>query len=261
MANFLNQIKNSLSRSLPQRIKSGEFFVFLHQYNVKIDYQLKVSAKRKSLSLELSRGQVVVRAPYWLEMQDIEGFILSKQDWLMDKLQQQATMPQPFNYQDGERLLLQGQWLTLKLKYASQFNQCLDLNTATLTLTIPHRVKNHSVYVRNKLKFWYQQLAADFIPKRVEQLQAITKLNPTSVELKMFKSRWGCCYRSGKVIINPMLMGAPDWVIDCVIIHELCHLTHMNHSKAFWQLNKVHCACCSDTKAWLKQHGLSLYLN
>lgn len=261
MANFLNQIKNSLSRSLPKRIENGEFFVFLHHYNLRLDYQLKVSAKRKSLSLELSRGNVIVRAPYWLSMQDIEGFVLSKQDWLMDKLQQQAELPPEFSYQEGEKLLYKGRWLQLKINTSSQFRWYLDEPQSQLVFYIPRKVKDHKAYVKRKLKAWYIEQAEAVVADRVKYFEQVTGLSSSGLELKMFKSKWGCCYRSGLIKINPMLIGAPAWVLDCVIVHELCHLKHMNHSAAFWQLNKDHCTHCDDTKSWLKQHGLSLYLN
>jgi len=261
MANFLNILKNSLSHSLPKRITDGEFFVFLHQYDLELSYQLKVSSRRKRLALELQRGKVTVRAPYWLSLEDIESFILSKQDWLMDKLQNQSTLPPVCQFNDGDKLLVFGDWITLRIVPSRQFFLHLDSDNAELQFYLPSRVKDQRKYIKSKLKAFYLELAQQDIPKRLEQLQEQTALKSTSLELKIFKSRWGCCYRSGLIKINPMLMGAPSWVRDCVIVHELCHLKHMDHSKAFWQLNQQYCDNCAATKEWLKTHGGNLHLD
>ncbi len=259
MADFLNSIKNSLSQSLPKRLAAGEFFVYLHHYDLQLNYQLKISSRRKTLALELSRGKVTVRAPHWLRQEDIESFILAKQDWLMDKLQNQQEQPQPCQYQDGEQILILGRRFTLKLITSRQFFIQLEQESALLTMYIPKRVKDRAKYVKAKLKAFYMEQAELHVPKRLAELQRQTGLVANKLELKFFKLRWGCCYSSGLIKINPMLMGAPEWAIDCVIIHELCHLKHMNHSRAFWQLNKQFCCHCAETKKWLKQHGTSLH--
>ena len=260
MADFLNALKNSLSQPLPKRLVGGECFIYLHRYDLELSYQLKVSARRKTLALELQAGLVTVRSPHWLSPQDIEGFILSKQDWLMDKLQNQAQQPTPCQYQDGDLLLFFGDWYQLNLQNGRQFSYVLDQEQKILTLYVPLRVKDKKAYVKAKLKAIYMALANEAIPTRFFQLQQRTGFQASGLALQFFKSRWGCCYQSGLIKINPMLMGAPQWVLDCVLIHELCHLTHMDHSKAFWRLNQVHCADCQNAKAWLKQHSINLHL-
>jgi hypothetical protein len=88
------------------------------------------------------------------------------------------------------------------------------------------------------------------------------KLNLQSRELdfKVYKRRWGCCYRNGKIVINPLIISAPQWVVDCVLVHELCHLQHMDHSKAFWSLNAIHCGKCNQAKQWLIQHQQAMMI-
>lgn len=260
MANFLNNLKNSLSLSLPQRLSDGEFFIYLHQYDLQLGYQVKVSTRRKTLSLELLHGQITIRTPHWLTMEDIESFILAKQDWLMDKLQQQADQPQPCQYQDGDQILVFGQYFTLKLISSRQFFLQLDQQNSVLKIYVPTRVKEVKQYVKSKLKAFYTEQTKGYLSQRFEQLEHLTGLKASVLELKFFKSRWGCCYSSGLIKINPMLAGAPKWVIDCVVVHELCHLQHMDHSNKFWQLNKRFCSNCEASKKWLKEHSVSLHL-
>lgn len=261
MTKLFNAFKNSLSLSFPTKIADGEFFVFLHQYNLELPYRLKVSTRLKSLALELARGVVTVRAPHWLSLEDVESFILAKQDWLMDKLQNQQSLPQPCQYQDGDELLYLGNKYKLSIKPARHFHLQLDAEQGWLTFYLPTRVKDQKKYIKTKLKAFYMEQAEGYISSRFDKLQQDIGLKASDMELKFFKTRWGCCYGSGLIRLNPMLMGAPEWVIDCVIIHELCHLKHMDHSAKFWRLNQKFCPNCDATKGWLKQHSISLHLD
>ena len=71
-------------------------------------------------------------------------------------------------------------------------------------------------------------------------------------------SRWGSCSSNGNLRFNALLMDSPSHVRDYVVVHELCHLKHMNHSKAFW--NEVHCALpgYKESQKWLKEQGAVL---
>ena len=73
------------------------------------------------------------------------------------------------------------------------------------------------------------------IEKRVRDINASTLQLPIkSVSLKLTKSRWGSCSHSGKISLSSALLFVPERLLDYVIGHELCHIPHPNHSKAFW---------------------------
>jgi predicted metal-dependent hydrolase len=73
--------------------------------------------------------------------------------------------------------------------------------------------------------------------------------------VKHFRSRWGSCDKRGRVILNWHIIKAPHSVVDYVVIHELCHLIHPNHSKGFWQLVARHDAAFPEHRQWLKEQG------
>lgn len=74
------------------------------------------------------------------------------------------------------------------------------------------------------------------------------------------KTRWGSCSGKGTLSFNWRLMLAPPAVLDYVVVHELCHLTHMDHSKAFWALVESVCPDYRVHRKWLKEHGQELIL-
>jgi hypothetical protein len=79
------------------------------------------------------------------------------------------------------------------------------------------------------------------------------------VSVKDQKTRWGSCSEKGNLNFNWRLMTAPASVRDYVVIHELCHLIEMNHSKNFWQQVSRFCPDHKTCRKWLRDHGRELY--
>lgn len=104
----------------------------------------------------------------------------------------------------------------------------------------------------------YRDEARRKIEERVAFYHPLTGGKYTSITIRDQKSRWGSCSSRGTLSFNYRLIFAPPAVLDYVVIHELCHLTHMDHSKNFW--NKV-ADIMPDyrlQRQWLKDHGHEL---
>lgn len=92
--------------------------------------------------------------------------------------------------------------------------------------------------VRSLVQDWYRERAGAWLRDRVAELAGRlpwVRRAPT-VAIRQMKSRWGSCSPAGRLTLNPVLIRAPREAVDYVIIHELCHLRHHNHSKAFYTL-------------------------
>lgn len=85
-------------------------------------------------------------------------------------------------------------------------------------------------------------------------------VQPTAIIVKTYKARWGSCYSDGRISFNWKLIMAATWVIDYVVVHELCHLIHHNHSANFWRLVEQYYPSYKQAKEWLKQNGQLLKL-
>lgn len=106
----------------------------------------------------------------------------------------------------------------------------------------------------------YRNAARKLLETRVAFYHARTGGRYTSITVRDQKTRWGSCSSRGTLSFNYRLIFAPPQVLDYVVVHELCHLTHMNHSKDFW--NKV-ASVMPEYKVyrlWLKEHGQELTL-
>ncbi|MCM1253486.1 MAG: M48 family metallopeptidase [Clostridium sp.] len=113
---------------------------------------------------------------------------------------------------------------------------------------------------RNALEKRYKEAARDYIPKRVAYYQALTGGTYNRITIRNQKTRWGSCSGKGTLSFNWRLMLAPPAILDYVVVHELCHLTHMDHSPAFWQAVKSVYPDYKNARKWLKDHGNELVL-
>ena len=106
----------------------------------------------------------------------------------------------------------------------------------------------------------YRNAARHLFQERVAYYHSHTGGNYTSITIRDQKSRWGSCSSRGTLSFNYRLIFAPPKVLDYVVVHELCHLTHMNHSKDFWNMVAQIMPEYKVYKTWLREHGQELHL-
>jgi len=104
--------------------------------------------------------------------------------------------------------------------------------------------------VRAELKRWYVKQAKKILPELVEEFGYSNKIT-----IRGQKTRWGSCSSQGNLNFNWRLMMAPLDVIKYVVLHELTHLKHMNHSSRFWLAVRDACPEYVKYKSWLKKNG------
>lgn len=121
-------------------------------------------------------------------------------------------------------------------------------------------VSNLNETQRTALEKRYIEAAREYFPKRAAYFQTLTGGEYHRITIRDQKTRWGSCSAKGTLSFNWRLMLAPPAVLDYVVVHELCHLTHMDHSKAFWQAVENVCPDYRTHRRWLKEHGHELVL-
>ena len=121
-------------------------------------------------------------------------------------------------------------------------------------------VSDLSAVQRDALEKRYKEAARSYIPKRAAYYHAMTGGVYNRISIRDQKTRWGSCSSKGTLSFNWRLMLAPPAVLDYVVVHELCHLTHMDHSPAFWQAVEALCPDYRQLRLWLKEHGDELTL-
>ncbi len=83
-------------------------------------------------------------------------------------------------------------------------------------------------------------------------------VRPAGMQVRAQRTRWGSCSRAGRLSFNWRLVQAPPEVLDYVVVHELAHMVHPNHSTAFWMLVHAHCPGYPVHRRWLRRHAALL---
>lgn len=104
----------------------------------------------------------------------------------------------------------------------------------------------------------YRKAAKEYIPARVTHFHRFTGGAYDKVVIRDQKTRWGSCSSNGTLSFNYRLMLAPPQILDYVVVHELCHLKHMNHSPEFWKAVEQVLPDYKERRKWLKDHGNEL---
>ncbi len=90
--------------------------------------------------------------------------------------------------------------------------------------------------VRRLLQRFTMRFARAALGRRLEELSAATGLGYRRVQIRRQRTRWGSCSRQGTICLNACLLFQPPQVMDYLLLHELAHTRHMNHSRRFWSL-------------------------
>ncbi len=200
-----------------------------------IDYEL-VYKERKTMGIRVSPdGSVKVTAPIDTEHGRLEDKLKSKAPWI---LKQQNTflsfhpLTPPRRYINGETHLYLGRQYRLRIE-PSLTNE-VKLYRGRLVV-----MKKPGVSVEKLLTEWYREKAVLHFMETLEKVIPLFKkykIKDPIIQVLNMPTRWGSCTPKGKIILNPELIKAPKGSIEYVIIHELCHLVHHNHTKAFYDL-------------------------
>ena len=112
--------------------------------------------------------------------------------------------------------------------------------------------------IKNILEEWYKKKISDLIEKKLIIFSKKIGVNYQSFKIKKYKTRLGSCSSKADLSFNWKLVMMPEAVIDYVIIHELCHIIHFNHSKIFWNKVAEYCPEFNLQKKWIKKNLGSL---
>ncbi len=219
-----------------------------------ISYEL-IFQERKTLGIKVfPEGSVKVYAPSETSNEKIEEKVKEKARWIL-KQQNEFLSYHPLTparkYVNGETHLYLGRQYLLH----GELDLMNHVKLYRGKLIVYHKANTK---VETILKKWYKEKAKEHFELLLEQkLSLFSKYRFDKPELviRTMNKRWGSCTSKGKIILNPELIKAPKGSIEYVMIHELCHLVHHNHTKAFYELQEKF---MPDWKKWKTKLEYSL---
>jgi len=217
-----------------------------------IEINKLVRSKRKTLSLIVETdGSLTVRAPLRMKDADIWRFIEIKSEWIKRKQAQvRKDDLTPRQYVDGEKFWYLGKEVPLRIVLDGKPALVMDR-----VFKLKRSAQPQAVYHFEK---WYKKQAREVLNERVEHFTQKHGFKVSKIRISSARTRWGSCSHKGVLSFTWRLVMAPLKVIDYVVVHELCHLKEMNHSKAFWAQVEAILPDYKQQRAWLKKQGRKL---
>lgn len=204
-----------------------------------------VRSGRKTIALVIdSNGELIIRAPYYASEYDIMGFVAQKQDWILEKSlemqQRQASRP-VLTLADGETISYRGRECVIHRGFVKKVY--FDGESFLLPDTED---------AKDKLVAWYRKEAGSVLRERVDKLSEAMGVEPCGVRITSARTRWGSCSYRNHLNFSWRLLMCPDSVIDYVVVHELCHIYHKDHSRSFWKSVSKADKAYKEHEKWLK---------
>jgi len=171
-----------------------------------------------------------------MSLRHVRPFVHEHKDWI-DQQVARLGLDQPIELPDTIHLRMVDEIWQIKYMKGNSRQYRLKENGRYLTITGP--VSDADAH-RNKLYQWLRKQAKFHLPSRLETLSKLSGLGYQKVSIRTQRTRWGSCSSKGNINLNDRLIMLPPELADYVMLHELCHTQHMNHSARFWELVKSH---------------------
>ena len=212
-----------------------------------------IRSNRKTLSISVdSFGRLIVRAPIGCAQKRIECFLREKEAWILRKqAERQGTGIQlPPEDLDGYELLILGE----RCKIVCIEENKIGFDSERGVLYLPK--KN----TRQRLVEWLKENALRILTKVTAQRAAQMCVSFQRVKINSAKGSWGLCTADNVIKYSYRLLFAPKDVVEYVVVHELAHVTHKNHSPQFWSEVEKYVPDYKLKRAWLKKYSAVMEL-
>ena len=208
--------------------------------------------------IQVKDGLVEVRAPFKIEQKEIDSFVLQKMGWIKKKLSLQKSIKKLIRkkFKNEENFQFLGK--DLKLKITISENKKSYIDDKFIYLVLNNNKENFKEKIKEKLETLFRETAKDVFKNKTLNEAKKIKVTPKKIIVRSYKRRWGSCSHKKDISYNWKLIMAPEKIIRYVVIHELCHLVHFNHSRDFWKSVEKIIPDYKSSKEWLKlnQHLL-----
>jgi len=197
-----------------------------------------VYKKRKTMGIYVDLyGNVEVRVPKDTTEKNVLQFLEDKWDWVLknsNEMKEKTGEQKSKNYDHGENFLYLGDAYPIHIFVNIEIEQ--DYVEFTEEVLNIHVKQHEDERIKQALKRFYYQQCKSLVEKRIQINQKNFKTKPRSIRISDNKSNWGSCDAKMQLTFNWKLAMAPLDVIDYVVVHEMCHMVHLNHDRSFWRL-------------------------
>jgi predicted metal-dependent hydrolase len=221
-----------------------------------------VRSRRTTADIVVERdGRVIVRAPAELPDEHIEDIIQSKRYWIYKTLAEWRDLNATRvlrEYRNGEGFLYLGR--SYRLSLITDQDEPLVLRNGRFYLHRDLVDRGKVSAAKSAFREYFIARGREHITYRVRYYVPKVGVTPGCIDVRELGHRWASCSPRGNLAFHWKCMMAPPTIIDYIVVHELCHFHHLNHTEAFWnEVDKV-LPNHRERKEWLKKNGAAMDL-
>ena len=218
-----------------------------------VPYTLVRNARSRHVRMTFTPEGLRVSAPTRLPQAEVDRAVTSKERWLLrhhDLLAPAAPAP----LVDGMALPFLDGEVELGVRAAGRASVAFRPDEGRIAVAVPAS-PDAPAQVRDLVERGYRSVARDWFARACAHFGPQVGAQPTSISVRDPRTRWGSCSARGSVSLSWRLMMAPARVAEYVVVHELAHLVHLDHSRDFWSLVARVLPDHGADAAWLREHG------
>ena len=226
-----------------------------------IAYEI-VRSRRATADIVIERdGRVLVRVPKTIPHQRIENIVEAKRFWIYKTLAEWRDLNATKvlrEYRNGEGFLYLGR--SYRLSLSTDQDEPLLLKGGRFCLRRDLADRSEAAGAKSAFRDYFIARGLERITERVRYFAPKVGAKPLQLDVRELGHRWASCSLKGNLAFHWKCMMAPPTIIDYIVVHELCHLHHMNHTEKFWnEVDKV-MPTYRERKEWLKNNGAAMDL-
>jgi predicted metal-dependent hydrolase len=237
--------------------------VLLGKYDITLDqetisYTLKRSYRARLVWLNIKPTGLTVTVPRNYNITRLADYLKSKSAWILRNLNlycQASPAPVTVNSFPTNTI----SYLGKSLHVIADLHSGKDPVKMVQDTLIVNLNSQSAALLALQLECWLKARATELIRVKVHQFSLQMGLVYNRIVIRDQKSRWGSCSVLKNLNFNWRLIMAPEPVMDYVIVHEICHLREMSHSRSFWELVAEYCPHWQEYRTWLRKHSLELH--
>lgn len=211
-----------------------------------IAFRRHVRARRLVLRLNSEGTGATVTVPRGVTRATAIAFLERSHSWLAKQLEERGNN---IRLRPGNAIPLHG--CTHEIRHIASRRGTVTLDPVAKLIHVPGELP----HVPRRLVDWMKAEARKDLTAASQKYAGLMGLSYRRISIRDQRSRWGSCSASGDLSFSWRLILTPPYVLDYVAAHEVAHLKHMNHGRAFWRLVLTHCKDAPEAKRWLKAHG------
>ena len=205
-------------------------------------------AKSAGFYIAIEKGEVIVKAPWYVSNKSIQEIVEEKKKWITEKLRQYEDQNiAQRNYIKNKKAKIFGEDYNVVIKYENEKYPKLDIEKNKIKITLPNKYKknDNQDIVNILLEKMYNKIAEEEIANQMEKNRIKLGFAPEDYEIKRMKKEFAKCTEDKKIIVNPDIVTLSKEKIEVILLHEFCHIKYKTHSKGFYDLMKQ---CMPDYK-------------